>query len=323
MLLEVDDLAVTYETTRGPLYALGGVSLSLAPGETLGVVGESGCGKSTLGRALMGLAPISGGQVRFAGTFVEPAGGAGLRALRLGAAMVFQDPAGSLNPRRTVGSSIAQPLRLLGIDRREAARRVLTLLDDVGLPSSAAQRYPHEFSGGQRQRIGIARALARSPKLLICDEAVSALDVSVRAQVVNLLQQLQRERGIALLFISHDLGIVEHIAQRMMVMYLGRAMETGPTAEMIAAPAHPYTRLLLDSVPVADPRVARQLRDMRPVLDADLPSPLAPPSGCPFRTRCPRVEDRCAVERPLLRTFGQGRMAACHNPFVLDANEAK
>ena len=318
----MDDLAVTYATARGPLYALGGVSLSLAQGETLGVVGESGCGKSTLGRALMGLAPISGGQVRFAGTLVEPGGGPGLRSLRVGAAMVFQDPSGSLNPRRTVGGSIAQPLRLLGVGRGEAKGRVLALLDDVGLPAAAAQRYPHEFSGGQRQRIGIARALARNPRLLICDEAVSALDVSVRAQVVNLLMRLQRERGIGLLFISHDLGIIEHIAQTIMVMYLGRTMEAGPVATIVSRPAHPYTRGLLESAPIADPREARRRRDTRALLDGDLPSPLAPPSGCPFRSRCPRAEARCAAERPLLRDMGDGRMAACHFPITAEPTDA-
>jgi oligopeptide/dipeptide ABC transporter ATP-binding protein len=312
LLLEIDNLTVTYPTPGGKLHALAGVSLSLAAGETLGVVGESGCGKSTLARAIMGLAPVSGGHVRFDEQFVEPGGGPGLRKLRLAAAMVFQDPAGSLNPRRTVGSSIAQPLRLSGIGRREARSRVLALLDDVGLPATVVQRFPHEFSGGQRQRIAIARALARNPRLLICDEAVSALDVSVRAQMVNLLQRLQRERGIALLFISHDLGIVEHIAHRMMVMYLGRTMETGPVAAMVSHPAHPYTSALLDSVPIADPRRARQRRDARALLEGDLPSPLAPPSGCAFRTRCPRAEAICAAERPMLRDLGHGRMAACH-----------
>jgi len=312
MLLEVEDLEVGYATTRGQLRALAGVSLSLAVGETLGVVGESGCGKSTLGRAIMGLTPISAGQVRFDGQLAGTDGSPGLRALRRGSAMVFQDPAGSLNPRRTVGSSVAQPLRLAGVGAAAARQRVAALLSDVGLPGAAASRFPHEFSGGQRQRIGIARALANDPRLIICDEAVSALDVSVRAQVVNLLRQLQRDRGIAILFISHDLGIVEHIAGRMLVMYLGRVMETGPSAELVARPAHPYTQALLDSAPLSDPRAARAREASRALLEGELPSPVSPPSGCPFRTRCPRVEAICSTERPMLRSVGPSRLAACH-----------
>ena len=294
-----------YPTARGPLRALAGVGLTLAAGETLGVVGESGCGKSTLGRAIMGLAPVTAGAVTLDGS-------PDLGVRRMAAAMVFQDPGGSLNPRRSVGGSIAQPLRLAGMSRAAAGIRVAALLEAVGLPSSAAGRYPHEFSGGQRQRVGIARALAREPRLLICDEAVSALDVSVRAQVVNLLQRLQRERGIALLFISHDLGIVEHIADRMLVLYLGRVMETGPAAELLARPAHPYTRALLDAVPLPDPAQARARQAGRTLLQGELPSPLRPPSGCPFRTRCPRAEAVCAEVRPALAEVAAGRFAACH-----------
>lgn len=308
MLLEVEGLEVEYSTARGRLRALAGVDLVLAAGETLGVVGESGCGKSTLGRALIGLAPVTAGRIRFDLRDVEPGGGPGLRALRQGSAMVFQDPVGSLNPRRSVGGSVAQALAP-GPGRR--ADRVAALLSDVGLPG-AAGRYPHELSGGQRQRIGIARALARNPRMMVCDEAVSALDVSVRAQIVNLLRRLQQERGIALLFISHDLGIVEHIAHRMMVMYLGRVMETGPAATLVAHPFHPYTRALLDAIPLLDPAAARARAAGRMLLGGELPSPLAPPSGCVFRTRCPRVEAVCAEQVPLLRPLSDGRAAACH-----------
>ena len=205
-----------------------------------------------------------------------------------------------------MGSSIAQPLRLAGVGRRAAAERVAALLGDVGLPAAAAGRYPHEFSGGQRQRIGIARALGRDPRLMICDEAVSALDVSVRAQVVNLLQRLQAERGIGILFISHDLGIVEHIADRMLVMYLGRVMESGPAATVVARPAHPYTVALLDAVPLPDPARAQARAATRTLLHGELPSPLHPPSGCPFRTRCPRAEAVCAAERPPPAGAGAG-----------------
>ena len=314
MLLEIDGLEVEYATSNGRLRALAGVGLSLDAGETLGVVGESGCGKSTLGRAILGLVPKAGGTMRFQGATVGGVGSAGLVALRARAAMVFQDPAGSLNPRRSVGTSIAQPLRLAGVRVAEAHRRVGELLADVGLPPSAADRYPHEFSGGQRQRIGIARALANDPMLLICDEAVAALDVSVRAQVVNLLRRLQGERGIAILFISHDLAIVEHIAHRVMVMYLGRVMEVGPAAALMAQPLHPYTLALLDAAPLRDPGAARAREAGRVLLAGELPSPAAPPSGCVFRTRCPRAEPVCAAEVPVLRAINAGRTVACHFP---------
>ena len=309
MLLEVDALQVDYATANGPLRALAGIGLVLDAGETLGVVGESGCGKSTLGRAILGLVPVTGGTVRFEGASID---GPGLRALRAKAAMVFQDPAGSLNPRRSVGSSIAQPMRLAGVPPALARQRTAGLLADVSLAADAASRYPHEFSGGQRQRIGIARALANDPALLVCDEAVAALDVSVRAQVVNLLQRLQRDRGVAILFISHDLAIVEHIAHRIMVMYLGRVMETGPSAALMRHPAHPYTQALLDAAPLRDPKAARAREAGRVLLDGDLPSPAAPPSGCVFRTRCPRAEPVCAADVPALRPIAPGRTAACH-----------
>ena len=298
-------MEVVYATARGALRAVAGVDLTVAAGETVGVVGESGCGKSTLGRAIMGLAPVVGGTVTFEGQ-------GDLGGIRRQAAMVFQDTGGSLNPRRTVGSSVAQPMRLMGVSGGEAARRVVGLLADVGLPAGAAGRYPHEFSGGQRQRIGIARALAREPRLMICDEAVSALDVSVRAQVVNLLQRLQRKRGIGMLFISHDLAIVEHIADRIVVMYLGRVMESGGAAAVIGRPAHPYTRALLDAVPLADPAAAAARAATRVLVQGELPSPLHPPSGCVFRTRCDRAEAVCGEVVPALRAVGVGREAACH-----------
>ena len=224
--------------------------------------------------------------------------------------MIFQDPYGSLNPRSTVGRSIGQPMVIAGWKKAAIAERIDTLLRWVGLPDDARQRYPHEFSGGQRQRIGIARALALSPRLIVCDEPVSALDVSVRAQVINLLEDLKAEFGVSYLFISHDLSVVEHIADRVAVMYLGTIAEVGGRDQIWRTPQHPYTRALLEAAPIADPRAARARR--RTVLSGELPSPLEPPSGCPFHSRCPMAQDRCKSEEPLLRTVGNGALAACH-----------
>jgi oligopeptide/dipeptide ABC transporter ATP-binding protein len=258
----------------------------------------------------MRLLPITSGRIEVEGQDITDLGRGAMRAVRPKVQMVFQDPFGSLNPRRQVGTLIGQPLSVAGHGRAEIRARVEALLDQVGLAQDAAERYPHEFSGGQRQRIVIARALALSPKLVVCDEPVSALDVSVRAQVINLFKDLQDRLGIAYLFISHDLSVVENVSDRLLVMYLGRVVESGPSAAIWRRPAHPYTQALLASAPIADPRLARART--RVVLQGELPSPLNPPSGCAFRTRCPQAQARCAAERPLLRDVGAGQQAACH-----------
>ena len=294
MLLEARGIGVHFATPRGLLRAVNGVSLEIEAGETLGLVGESGCGKSTLGRAIMRLVPIAEGALLLENQDITRLEGA------------------SLNPRRRVGSLVGQPLSVAGWSRRDIADRVAELLAQVSLPKDAVDRYPHEFSGGQRQRIGIARALALSPKLVICDEPVSALDVSVRAQVVNLLKDIQDRLGVGYLFISHDLSVVENVADRLMVMYLGRVVEQGRAADVLARPAHPYTHALLSAAPVANPALARARQ--RVVLQGELPSPVNPPSGCTFRTRCPYAEARCAAEAPALRPLGDQRVA-CHFDF--------
>jgi oligopeptide/dipeptide ABC transporter ATP-binding protein len=279
-------------------------------GETLGLVGESGCGKSTLGKAIMKLVPVAGGEIVVDGVDIAPLDRRELTNMRRKVQMIFQDPYGSLNPRSTVGRSVAQPLMLAGWKADAAAERVETLLRWVGLPSEAKQRFPHEFSGGQRQRIGIARALALNPRLIICDEPVSALDVSVRAQVINLLDDLKAEFGVSYLFISHDLSVVEHIADRVAVMYLGTIVEAGGRDQIWRNPRHPYTQALLAAAPIANPKAARARR--RTVLQGELPSPLNPPAGCAFHSRCPIAQERCRTERPKLRPVGGGVTAACH-----------
>ena len=309
-LLSLRDVHVRFNTAAGVVRAVTGVSLDLAVGETLGLVGESGCGKSTLGKAIMRLVPVAGGEIRVEGTDVAPLEKAALNAMRRKVQMIFQDPYGSLNPRSTVGRSIAQPMVVAGWTADAIAERVETLLGWVGLPSDARQRFPHEFSGGQRQRIGIARALALSPKLIICDEPVSALDVSVRAQVINLLEDLKSKFGVSYLFISHDLSVVEHIADRVAVMYLGTLVEVGGRDQIWRTPQHPYTRALIEAAPVANPKLARARR--RTVLQGELPSPIDPPAGCPFHSRCPLAEARCRSERPALRKTASGALAACH-----------
>ncbi|GJE01229.1 ABC transporter ATP-binding protein [Methylobacterium isbiliense] len=301
-ILEVRDLAVHFATPHGTLRAVDGVSLSLRRGETLGLVGESGCGKSTLGRAILRLVEPTAGSIRLAGTDVTGLGRAALRPLRRIAQMVFQDPFASLDPRWTIGRLLAEPLVIHGIgDRAGRAARVRDLLDRVGLPADAAARYPHELSGGQRQRVGIARALALDPRLIVLDEAVSALDVSVQAQVLNLLDDLQASLGLAYLFISHDLAVVDHVADRIAVMLGGRLVETGPRARITARPLHPYTQDLLDAVPG---RRAR-LRD-----DGEGE---AVPGGCPFAHRCPQASARCRAEVPMLRPVGGEVSLACHH----------
>ena len=317
-LLDAQDVAVHYRIGGGLLHraralrAVEEVSLILEAGETLGIVGESGCGKSTLGRALLGLTPITRGRVMLAGVDLTSLSARALRAHRRHAQMVFQDPLASLDPRMTVGQILAEPLRVHEPSMTPLAvrARALSLLERVGLGAAALNGYPHEFSGGQCQRIGIARALMLRPKLLVCDEPVSALDVSIQGQIVNLLQDLQAEQGLGLVFIAHDLAVVRHISHRVQVMYLGRTVETGPTAAIFAAPRHPYTRGLLDAVP--EPRPGAPLRV--PVA-GDLPSPLDPPPGCAFHPRCPRAQERCRLEAPALRPLGADRAVRCHFPL--------
>ncbi len=313
-LLSVEGLVKHFPVRRGvfgrvsgQVRAVDGVDFTLHAGQTLGVVGESGCGKSTLGRLVLRLIEASAGRVVFDGTELGTLGAADLRARRRAMQIIFQDPFSSLNPRMTVGTLLAEPLKLHGLHGGRHAERVAELLRTVGLAPEHAQRYPHEFSGGQRQRIGIARALAVEPQLIVCDEAVSALDVSVQAQVVNLLQDLQQRFGIAYIFIAHDLAVVRHIATQVAVMYLGRIVERADTRTLFAAPRHPYTQALLSAIPVPEPGD----RPQRLLLAGDVPSPMAPPPGCHFHTRCPHAEPRCAQEVPALVADGS-HAVACH-----------
>ena len=305
--------------SRGPLRrtnaavrAVDGVDLEVHRGETLGLVGESGCGTSTLGNALLRLVEPTGGRVVFDGTEVTGLSRRDLRRWRRRTAMVFQDPYASLDPRQTVGETVAEPLEIHGLHPGRAARRarVGELLEMVGLAPGLRDRYPHEFSGGQRQRIGIARALAGEPDFVVCDEPIASLDVSVQAQVVNLLVSLQADLGLTYLFVSHDLAAVRHVSDRVAVMYLGRVVEEGPARDVAADPQHPYTRALLSAVPVPDP--VRERSRERIVLTGDLPSPAAPPSGCRFRTRCPEAFEPCPRVDPALQDLGGDHGAACH-----------
>jgi peptide/nickel transport system ATP-binding protein len=318
-LVELDTLRVWFPIKSGivldrhvgDIKAVDGVTFTIAQGETLGLVGESGCGKSTVGRAMLRLYKPTDGRIVFDGVDITRFSDAQMRPLRRRMQMVFQDPFASLNPRHSVGRIVAEPLRVHGIARRgEAAGRVREILEIVGLPTDAANRYPHEFSGGQRQRIGLARALALNPELVVCDEPVSALDVSIQAQIINLMEELQRELGLTYLFIAHDLAVVRHISTRIAVMYLGKIVEVAPADDLYDNPLHPYTITLLSAIPIPDPEVERQRQAIR--VEGDLPSPANPPSACRFHTRCPFVQpSRCADEEPRLRAV-DGHLAACH-----------
>ena len=308
-----------FDRVVGHVHAVDDVSLTLREGETLGLVGESGCGKTTLARSLLRLIEPTGGTIRFRGVDITHASRRALRPLRREMQMVFQDPYASLNPRRRVVQIVGQPLRLHGVPRDEIEPRVRDLLDRVGLRPEHLNRFPHEFSGGQRQRIGIARALALEPRLIVLDEPVSALDVSVQAQIINLLDDLQEEFGLSYLFVAHDLSVVRHVSDRIAVMYLGKVMEISPSEELYRKPIHPYTSALLSAIPVPDPRENR--RRERIVVQGEPPSPIDPPSGCVFHTRCPRATDVCRGVVPPLTEYPGGHLAACHHPMNVSAEE--
>jgi oligopeptide/dipeptide ABC transporter ATP-binding protein len=315
-LLEVRDLRKHYPVRKGlfsrisgHVYAVDGISFSIAHGETLGLVGESGCGKSTAGKTVLKLIDPTSGTIRVRGEPIEHLKPREMRAWRRDLQVVFQDPYSSLNPRLSAGAIVAEPLINYGVASGAALKeRIAALFQKVGLREDQMARFPHEFSGGQRQRIGIARALALNPKLIVCDEPVSALDVSVQAQVINLLMDLQREFGLSYLFIAHDIAVVEHICHRIAVMYLGKIVELTDRRSLFAMPQHPYTEALLSAVPVPDPKAKRK----RIILSGDVPSPINPPSGCRFHTRCPYAFDRCKVEEPAMREVRPGHHVACH-----------
>ena len=315
IVLSVRDLVVEFPAGRSrTVHAVSGISLDVARGETLGIVGESGCGKSTTGKAIMQMPRPTSGQVMFEGVDLTGLDRRRLREARTRIQMIFQDPISSLNPRRRVWDSVADPLDIWGRGTKEEQATVVDrILESVGIdPQRARESRPHQFSGGQCQRISIARALVLSPTLLICDEPVSALDVSVQAQVVNLLEDLKAEFGLTLLFIAHDLAVVKNVSDRVAVMYLGKLCEVAPSEDLYARPAHHYTRVLLDSIPVPDPEVPVRHVD----LSGELPSPMAPPAGCRFNTRCPAADDRCRSEEPLMQDLGNGHFVACHHPLV-------
>ena len=314
-LLEVRELKKYYPVSGGffgrptkRVHAVDGISFTLARGETLGIVGESGCGKSTAAKTIMRLIEPTSGQVLVDGVDITAMSKAQFRPYRREVQIVFQDPYASLNPRMAAGAIVGEALRNFGVGKAERDARVRELFDRVGLHSEALRKYPHEFSGGQRQRLGIARALALKPKLIVCDEPVSALDVSIQAQVINLLIDLQNELGISYLFVAHDLAVVQHISDRVGVMYLGRIVEIGDCDRLYVDPRHPYTQALLSAVPVPNPSGVSQ----RIILKGDVPSPMSPPPGCHFHTRCPHAMERCKLEVPLLRDTGNGHQVACH-----------
>jgi oligopeptide transport system ATP-binding protein len=321
-LLSVNDLKVHFDIGRKRLFgggsaaivkAVDGVSFDLKPGETLGLVGESGCGKSTLGRAILRLLPLKSGRTVWLGQDLAKLEPDAMRSLRREMQIIFQDPLASLNPRMTVGQIIAEPMTTFqpGLSAKEVKDKVKAMMAKVGLLPNQINRYPHEFSGGQCQRIGIARAIINNPRLIVCDEPVSALDVSIQAQIVNLLMDLQQELGMSLIFISHNLAIVRHISHRVMVLYLGKVMEIADRDSLYSNPLHPYTQALNSAVPVPDPDIEQS--KARIVLKGDLPSPLNPPSGCPFRTRCPKATEICAQVMPDLVSAGPDHMVACHH----------
>jgi oligopeptide/dipeptide ABC transporter ATP-binding protein len=329
-LMEVHDLVKHFPLTSGIIFqrkvgavqAVDGVSFDVMRGETLGLVGESGCGKSTTARLLLRLMDATSGSIRFEGQDITDLSGERLKTLRQDMQMIFQDPYSSLNPRKTVGTIIGEPFSIQGMHTGEGERKktVQELMDTVGLNPEHYNRYPHEFSGGQRQRIGVARAIALKPKLIIADEPVSALDVSIQAQVLNLLRQLQRDLGITLVFIAHDLSVVRHMCDRVAVMYLGRIVEMASSEELYAHPRMPYTGALMSAVPVADPRLAAQKK--RQVLAGDVPSPTNPPQACRFHTRCWKAQEICRTEDPPLEVKDGGNVAACHFPLT-DAEVAE
>jgi peptide/nickel transport system ATP-binding protein/oligopeptide transport system ATP-binding protein len=322
-LLEVRDLVKHFPITQGIVFqrqvgavkAVDGISFDVNSGETLGIVGETGCGKSTTARLLVRLLDPTSGTVKLEGEDISVLKGDAVKALHREVQMIFQDPYSSLNPRKRVGSIIADPFVIHGLFSGEGERKkkVQELMDRVGLNPEHYNRYPHEFSGGQRQRIGVARAIALEPKLLIADEPVSALDVSIQAQVLNLLRGLQRDLGLTLIFIAHDLSVVRHMCDRVAVMYLGKVVELAPNASLYGRPRHPYTGALLSAVPVPDPTGARRERQL---LTGDVPSPANPPSACRFHTRCPKAQDKCSIEEPLLTDKGGETLAACHFPLT-------
>ena len=314
-LLEVEHLKQYFPVRTGfmktiPLKAVDDVSFKIRPGETLGLVGESGCGKTTVGRSILRLYEPTGGKVTFEG---EEVTGKNIQSMRKKMQMVFQDPYSSLNPRMTVEDIIGEPLdtHKMYVNKKDRRDQILQLMDYVGLNADHASRYAHEFSGGQRQRIGIARALAVNPKFIVCDEPVSALDVSIQAQVINMFEDLQKKLGVAYLFIAHDLLVVQHISKRIAVMYLGHMVESADANELMEKPMHPYTQSLLSAVPIPDPETAR--KKQRIILEGDVPSPLKMPTGCPFRTRCRYATEKCAQERPELTDRGNGHEVACWN----------
>ena len=313
VLLKAEHLKKYFKSPHGTVKAVDDVSLEIYEGETLALVGESGCGKSTLGRVILNLITPTSGTVTFDGTDITALHGKTLRNMRAQMQLVFQDPFSSLDPRFTVGQIIAEPLQNMGLSKQEQQKRVLELMDRVSLQPEHYNRYPHQFSGGQRQRIGIARALAPNPRLIVCDEPVSALDVSIQAQILNLLKKLQKQSNLTYLFISHDLAVVRYISDRVCVMFLGQICELCSTVEAYEKPLHPYTRMLIDSAPEPDPDFHREDRML---LQGELPSPVNPPAGCRFCTRCPFATDVCRTVHPELKEYTPGHLCACHHPLA-------